>query len=158
MVKRLTTRPPRRDSATTMPLVRSEVAKADLDRNLVLLCTKAQTASTLLLALPSGESDFVDANSRILTFTVAFEKSAKALESKIPSDDGPNLQMLTLAIQTLIGGIDSGSLFIFTDKRAAGEIRSSSLSKRKSDSDSLILGVMTIASSLFDSFSVEKPV
>ncbi len=157
MVKRLTSRPPQRDTATTLPLVTAEVANAHLDRCLNLLLEKCRSASSLLSSMPSNSADFVDANSRILKFTIDFQKAANALASKIPSADGPNMQMLTASIQTLLTGIDTDSLFLMTDHRATGEIRSSSLSKRNSDSASLISSVMVIVSPLFDSFSVEKP-
>lgn len=156
MVKRLTSRPPR-TTATTMPLVAAEVAKAHLDRFLLLLLEKSETASSLLSSMPSASAEFIDANSRILKFTIDFEKAAKALALKIPSDDGPNMQMLTISIQTLLTGIEVDSLFLMTDHRANGEFRSSSLSKRNSDSASLISSVMVVASPLFDSFSIEKP-
>lgn len=158
MVKRLTTRPPgRRSSAITLPLVKSDIAKADLERHLLSLSEKAETASSLLSSLPSDSDDFVSANSSILKFVVSFETAAKNLASKIPSDDGSNMQMLTLAVETLLGGLVSDSLLTFTDHRAAGEIRTSSLSKRTADSTLLISAVMAIVSPLFDSFSVEKP-
>lgn len=147
--------PSQRPSASTLPLVRSEVAKEALDFSLGKLIELSARASGVLASTASNESDYLSANKRAVDFIIYFSARANVLSEKIPSSDGPNMQILVLSINTLFNEVDSKNLLSFTDHRARGDVRVSSLKKRISDTSLMIEAVIIVAEQLFTSFGVE---